>query len=225
MEKTALKFVWHYAKIFKWYIFCMIVLLVVGQVCRQFMPYYLSRLYDTISTYSATAEVWKNILFCIFMAFGMQFVGSVIANSNFFIVAHIIPKLRTIVIRDTFDYVNKHSIAFFTEEMAGNISNKVQQLESGTCNLMERSIDASWGLFYVLVGLVILSSVSIWLTPVFILWAIGIILLGFYLGRKINFLSKETGKEQSRANGMIVDSIANYSEIKSFANFLELPGN
>lgn len=219
MEKTALKFVWHYAKIFKWYIFCMIVLLVVGQVCRQFMPYYLSRLYDTISTYSATAEVWKNILFCIFMAFGMQFVGSVIANSNFFIVAHIIPKLRTVVIRDTFDYVNKHSIAFFTEEMAGNISNKVQQLESGTCNLMERSIDASWGLFYVLVGLVILSSVSIWLTPVFILWAIGIILLGFYLGRKINFLSKETGKEQSRANGMIVDSIANYSEIKSFANF------
>lgn len=219
MEKTAAKFVWHYARIFKWFILLMIALLVVGQVCRQFMPYYLSRLYDAVSTFSGTPQAWRGILFCIFMAFAMQFVGSVIANSNFFIVAHIIPRLRTIVIRDVFDYVNKHSMAFFTEEMTGNISNKVQQLENGTCDLMERSVDASWGFFYVAVGLVILSSVSIWLTPVFVVWAAAVITLGFYLGRKINLLSKETGREQSRANGMIVDSIANYSEIKSFANF------
>lgn len=51
MEKTAAKFVWHYARIFKWFILLMIVLLVVGQVCRQFMPYYLSRLYDAVSTF------------------------------------------------------------------------------------------------------------------------------------------------------------------------------
>lgn len=219
MEKTAAKFVWHYIKLFKWYMAAMVVLLIAGQTCRQFMPYYLSRLYDAVSTFTDTPQVWHGILFCIFMAFAMQFAGSMIANSNFFIVARIIPQLRTIVIRDVFDYVNKHSIAFFTEEMAGNISNKVQQLEKGTCDLMERSLDASWGIFYVFVGLVILSSVSIWLTPVFALWAAGVIALGFYLGRKINLLSKATGKEESRANGMIVDSIANYSEIKSFANF------
>lgn len=219
MEKTALKFVWHYIKIFKWYMIAMGVFLIIGQTCRQFMPYYLSRLYDTVSTFADTPEVWSGILFCIGMAFAMQFIGSMIANSNFFVVAYIIPRLRTIVIRDVFDYVNKHSIAFFTEEMTGNISNKVQQLEKGVCDLMERSIDAAWGLFYVLVGLVILSSVSIWLTPVFAIWSAGVIALGFYLGRKINMLSQATGKEQSRANGMIVDSIANYSEIKSFANF------
>lgn len=219
MEKTAYKFVWHYIKIFKWFLIAIGVLLVTGQTCRQFVPYYFSRLYDAVSTFSDKPEAWQGILFCILMAFVLQFVGQIIANSNFFIMARIIPQLRTLVIRDVFDYVNKHSIAFFTEEMAGNISNKVQQLQNGVCNLVERSMDAAWGFGYVIVGLVVLSSVSIWLTPVFVLWGTLVIFLGFYLGKKVNCLSKATGDEQSRANGMIVDSIANYSEIKSFANF------
>ena len=219
MEKNAYRFVWHYIKIFKWFLIAIALLLVVGQTCRQFVPYYFSRLYDAVSTFSDTPETWQKIFFCVLIAFVLQFIGQVVANSNFFIMARIIPQLRTLVIRDVFDYVNKHSIAFFTEEMAGNISNKVQQLQNGVCNLVERCMDASWGFGYVLVGLVVLSSVSIWLTPVFVLWGTLVIFLGFYLGKKVNRLSKATGDEQSRANGMIVDSIANYSEIKSFANF------
>lgn len=219
MKKTASEFVWHYIKIFKWFLISMALLLIIGQTCRQFVPYYFSRLYDAVSTFSETPEAWQGILFCILMAFILQFVGQVITNSNFLLIARIIPQLRTLVIRDVFDYVNKHSIAFFTEEMAGNISNKVQQLQGNVCSLVERCMDASWGIGYILVGLIVLSSVSIWLTPVFVLWGFSVVLLGFYLGRKVNELSKATGNEQSRANGMIVDSIANYSEIKSFANF------
>lgn len=219
MEKSAFRFVWHYIKIFKWMLILMIGLLVAGQTGRQFSPYYLSRLYDAVSTYKNTPQLWHEIIFYISMAFAMLLCGQVISGVSFFMMSKIVPQLRTLVIRDVFDYVNRHSIAFFSEEMAGNISNKVQQLQNGVCDLTERSLDASWGLLYTIVGLVILSSVSLWLTPVFALWTFIVVSLGFYLGKKINTLSKATGDEQSRANGMIVDSIANYSEIKSFANF------
>lgn len=219
MEKTAYKFVLHYVKIFKWYLALIGIMLIVGQITRQFVPYYFSRLYEAVSTFSDSSDVWQKILFYVFIAFALQLSGQIIANSSSFIMTKIIPQLRTLVIRDVFDYVNKHSIAFFTEEMTGNISNKVQQLQNGICNLTERLMDAGWGFFYILVGLIMLSSVSIWLTPVFVLWGILIIFLGFFLGKKINKLSRATGDEQSRANGMIVDSIANYNEIKSFANF------
>ena len=219
MEKSAVRFVWHYIKIFKWFLISMISLLIVGQTGRQFAPYYLSRLYDAVSTYKNTPEIWQQILFYIGVAFALLLGGHAISAGSFFMMSKVVPQLRTVVVRDVFDYVNRHSIAFFSEEMAGNISNKVQQLQNGVCDLTERSLDAGWGFLYTIVGLVILSSVSLWLTPVFILWTISVISLGFYLGRKINTLSKATGDEQSRANGMIVDSIANYSEIKSFANF------
>lgn len=219
MEKSAVRFVWHYIKIFKWIFMTMVALLLIGQLCRQFVPYYLSRLYDAVSTFAGTPQAWHTVLLCIFLAFVLQLLGQTVANSNFLLMARVVPQLRTIVIRDVFDYVNKHSIAFFSEEMAGNISNKVQQLQNGTCDLLERSLDASWSFFYVFVGLAVLSSVSLWLTPVFVIWAAAVIILGIYLGKKLNKLSKATSGEQSRANGMIVDSIANYSEIKSFANF------
>ena len=219
MEKTALKFVWHYIKIFKWFFISMILCLVIGQTSRQVATYFLSRLFAAISTYASAPQSWRFILFCVFMFFALQFFGSLIINSHFLLVSRVVPKLRTLVIKDTFDYVNSHSMAFFDEEMAGNISNKVQQLQNGVCDLVVNSLDASWSYFYVLIGLIVLGSVSIWLTPVFVLWAVLVIFLGFCLGRKLSTWSKITSDEQSHANGMIVDSLANYREIKSFSNF------
>ena len=219
MEKTAARFIWHYAKIFKWPLLIMLVLLVVGQTCRQFVPYYLAQLYDAVANFSATPQPWQDILLIIFCAFVLQLAGQIIPNIGFIMVSRVAPLLRTVVIRDVFDYVNQHSIAFFTEEMAGNVSNKVQQLQSNTHDLFRHIIDSSWTFFYVIIGLIILSSVSLWLTPVFILWAFLMALLGLKLGKKLHILSKDSGSRQSYANGMIVDSIANYSEIKSFANF------
>ncbi len=219
MEKTAARFIWHYAKIFKWPLLIMLVLLVVGQTCRQFVPYYLAQLYDAVANFSATPQPWQDILLIIFCAFVLQLAGQIIPNIGFIMVSRVAPLLRTVVIRDVFDYVNQHSIAFFTEEMAGNVSNKVQQLQSNTHDLFRHIIDSSWTFFYVIIGLIILSSVSLWLTPVFILWAFLMALLGINLGKKLHTLAKDSGSRQSYANGMIVDSIANYSEIKSFANF------
>ena len=219
MEKTASRFIWHYAKIFKWPLLAMLVMLVVGQTCRQFVPYYLAQLYDAVANFAAAPQPWKDILLIIFFAFVLQLAGQIIPNIGFIMVSRVAPLLRTVVIRDVFDYVNQHSIAFFTEEMAGNVSNKVQQLQSNTHDLFHHIIDSSWTFFYVIIGLIILSSVSLWLTPVFILWAFLMALLGLKLGKKLHTLAKDSGSRQSYANGMIVDSIANYSEIKSFANF------
>ncbi len=219
MEKTAAKFIWHYIKIFKWFILGMLSLLIIGQICRQFAPYYLSRIFEAVSIFEDSPEMWQRIWTCVILCFVLQFAGQIIPNLGFLITARITPQLRTLVIRDSFDYVNKHSIAYFNEEMAGNISNKVQQLQSNTYDLFRQSMDSSWTFFYVLIGLIVLSSTSLWLTPVFILWAVIMVFIGFSMGKKLHKLSKDSGNKQSQANGMIVDSIANYSEIKSFANF------
>lgn len=219
MEKTALRFIWHYVKIFKWFLLGMLALLIIGQTCRQFAPYYLSRIFEAVSVFDDSPGVWHNILFCILMAFVLQLAGQVIPNAGFLMTAGMTPRLRTLVIRDTFDYVNRHSIAYFNEEMAGNISNKVQQLQSNTYDLFRHAMDGSWTFFYVVIGLFVLSITSIWLAPAFILWTLSMTAIGMRMGKKLHALSKESGSKQSYANGMIVDSIANYSEIKSFANF------
>lgn len=72
MEKSAVRFVWHYIKIFKWIFMTMVALLLIGQLCRQFVPYYLSRLYDAVSTFAGTPQAWHTVLLCIFLAFVLQ---------------------------------------------------------------------------------------------------------------------------------------------------------
>ncbi len=219
MQKTAAKFIWHYAKIFRFALLSMLFLLIIGQICRQFVPFYLAKIYETVSSVSIDSIVWNTLINYILLTFMLQLLGTAIPNSGFIITAKITPKIRTIVIRDVFDYVNKHSIAYFSEEMAGNISNKVQQLQGGVTELFHHSLDSVWSICYAFIGVVVLSSVSLWLTPVFVLWVVMMISLGFFLGKKLHKLSKDSSNKQSLANGMIIDSIANYSEIKSFSNF------
>lgn len=219
MEKTPFRFVWHYAKIFKWVLISMLLLLLAGQACRQFVPYYLAKIYEAISTWQGETGLWQILLGFVLSAFVLQLLGSAVPNAGFILAAKMAPSLRTLVIRDVFDYVNQHSIAYFSEEMSGNISNKVQQLQGGTTEIFQNLLDSVWSIFYALIGMVIISTVSLWLTPLFAVWAAIMVLLGLFLGKKIHLLSKESSSRQSQANGMIVDSLANYSEIKSFANF------
>ena len=60
---------------------------------------------------------------------------------------------------------------------------------------------------------------NIWFFAAMMLWLALIVLVSWKLGQKRSALSRETSRRQSLANGVIVDSLANYSEIKSFANF------
>lgn len=79
-----------------------------------------------------------------------------------FIAARILPQVRTLVIRDSFDYVNRHSIAYFTQEMSGNISNKVTQLNTGVLDGFNEFMMSTSMVMYVLIATGILSFMNIW---------------------------------------------------------------
>ena len=136
-----------------------------------------------------------------------------------FLAARILPPVRTLVIRDSFDYANKHSIAYFTQEMSGNISNKVTQLNTGVIDGMNEFMMSVSMVIYVLVAVAILSLMNVWFFAAMMFWLVMIVVVSWKLGQKRSALSRETSRRQSLANGVIVDSLANYSEIKSFANF------
>lgn len=133
-----------------------------------------------------------------------------------FIAARILPQVRTLVIRDSFDYVNRHSIAYFTQEMSGNISNKVTQLNTGVLDGFNEFMMSTSMVMYVLIAIGILSFMNVWFFAAMMLWLALIVLVTWKLGQKRSALSRETSRQgKSLANGVIVDSLANYSEIKA----------
>ena len=219
MEKTPFKFLWHYIRIFKLPVAAVLILNLFSQICGQVYPLYLAKIYSTAAGEAGTPDYWEKIVVFALIAFVLGLGKVLLQDSTMFLAARILPPVRTLVIHYSFDYANKHSIAYFTQEMSGNISNKVTQLNTGVIDGMNEFMMSVSMVIYVLVAVAILSLMNVWFFAAMMFWLVMIVVVSWKLGQKRSALSRETSRRQSLANGVIVDSLANYSEIKSFANF------
>lgn len=219
MEKTAGRYLWHYIKKFKLYFIFSLIFIVLAQICAQTFPYYLAKIYETVSKEYGNPAIWDGIFYFASLAAALGFGRVVFMEIPSFIGARNIPAVNTLVTKDAFDYVNKHSIAYFNNEMSGNVANKVSQLTAGINEFFKISEQILYDFFKVLVTFIILSWLSPWFFLIMSLWISAIGYVGVKLGAKRREMAKTTSHMQSQATGMIVDSLANYSEIKSFANF------
>ncbi|CDB53597.1 MAG: ABC transporter ATP-binding protein [Alphaproteobacteria bacterium] len=219
MEKTPFRYLWHYIRIFKLLVVSVLALNFLSQLCGQVYPLYLAKIYSTAAGEVGTPDYWDKIVGFALAAFVLGLGKVIFFDVTMFIAARILPQVRTLVIRDSFDYVNRHSIAYFTQEMSGNISNKVTQLNTGVLDGFNEFMMSTSMVMYVLIAIGILSFMNVWFFAAMMLWLTLIVLVSWKLGQKRSALSRETSRRQSLANGVIVDSLANYSEIKSFANF------
>lgn len=219
MEKTPFRYLWHYIRIFKLLVVSVLALNFLSQLCGQVYPLYLAKIYSTAAGEVGTLDYWDKIVGFALAAFVLGLGKVIFFDVTMYIAARILPQVRTLVIRDSFDYVNRHSIAYFTQEMSGNISNKVTQLNTGVLDGFNEFMMSTSMVMYVLIAIGILSFMNVWFFAAMMLWLALIVLVSWKLGQKRSVLSRETSRRQSLANGVIVDSLANYSEIKSFANF------
>lgn len=217
--KTPFRYLWHYIRIFKLLVVSVLALNFLSQLCGQVYPLYLAKIYSTAAGEVGTPDYWDKIVGFALAAFVLGLGKVIFFDVTMFIAARILPQVRTLVIRDSFDYVNRHSIAYFTQEMSGNISNKVTQLNTGVLDGFNEFMMSTSMVMYVLIAIGILSFMNVWFFAAMMLWLTLIVLVSWKLGQKRSALSRETSRRQSLANGVIVDSLANYSEIKSFANF------
>ncbi|MCQ2740574.1 MAG: ABC transporter ATP-binding protein/permease [Alphaproteobacteria bacterium] len=219
MQKTSLKFVCDYLKNFKYVLTLIVSLMIISQSFSQTGEYYMAKVFDFAASNKISDEYWYGLLWLLVLFIGLDAVGQVFQTSAMWFNGRLIPHIRSIVIKDVFEYVNKHSISYFTNEMTGNISNKFNQLQNGVVEFMMMSTNILFDFCYLTVNLIILGWMSRYWIPAVALW-IGIaVLIGHYFGKKRASLSKATSTQQSKSNAAIIDSIANYAEVKSFANY------
>lgn len=219
MEKTAFRFIWKYLKIFKLAFLVLAFCVIVRQVSEVIEPYLLAKIYDVVAGHPVDDLYWNNIIFYATVLAAIMFISVIISDSSMFVLAKFIPKIKTMVVRDTFEYVNRQSMAYFANEMTGNISHKVNILANNTTDFINFCFESMHMLFRLIATVVVLSWISLYYTAFIVVWVVAVILISIKLGKIRRFWGKETGRLSSIANGMVVDAISNYSEIKSFANF------
>lgn len=219
MQKTALKFIWSYLKNFKFMLILILTLMSLSRLLEQGAQYYFAKLFEHIASAVGQNDYWQIAFDCIAIITVLALLGGFLRMLADWYSSKLIPHIRSIVIRDTFDYVNKHSISYFVGEMTGNISNKFHQLQNGIIDFFAQIHGFLHETLYTVITIGILTYLSWVLGLGMILWIALMIYQGFRFGRKRATLSKQTSTLSSQTNAQIIDSIANYAEIKSFANY------
>lgn len=182
MEKTPARFIWHYVKIFKWSFLLIGFLVVVRQITEAISPWYLAKIYETVSAAPEGGMPWQQLYVYAFRLAAVMLAGMLVAESAMFIIARFMPKMRTMVIKDTFEDVNRQSISFFSREMTGNISGKVQLLSNNTIELTGFSHEIFYMVSNLLVKTVVLSWISWYYTVLMAFWTAAIVLISRKLG-------------------------------------------
>lgn len=181
--------------------------------------YYTAQLFDLVAGGQGLPDYWQQLVDAGVLVFSYALLRVIAFELTIYLNAKYYPKVETMVIRNAFDHTNRHSIAFFTQEMSGNIAAKISQLANGVKGIMRQYHNALSTILLITVTLIMLSLVSWVFFFGVIVWTAIMLAMGIYFGKKRTLFSKNYSDTRSKARGVIVDSLSNYSDIKSFSNF------
>ena len=119
-------------------------------------------------------------------------------------------------------HVVRQSWAFFQNDFAGRIANRVMQTGPA---IRETVVSLINGVWYILVygtgALILLASADLWLAVPVLVWFAGYLVLLRVLVPRMRDRSKEVSEARSMLTGRIVDSYTNILTVKLFARARE----
>lgn len=219
MEKNPLKFLGYYLKYFRWYFIVTTLFVFLSTIGGRMSVYYTAQLFDLVAGGQGLPDYWHQLVGAGVLVFSYALLRVIAFELTIYLNAKYYPKVETMVIRNAFDHTNRHSIAFFTQEMSGNLAAKISQLANGVKGIMRQYHNTLSTILLITITLIMLSLVSWVFFFGVIIWTFVMLAMGIYFGRKRIFFSKSYNDTRSKARGVIVDSLSNYSDIKSFSNF------
>ena len=126
--------------------------------------------------------------------------------------------IKNIIISYVFDYVHRQPYEFLQDNLSGSLTNNIivlsDNIEKISNNIIVRILR---GIIQVIVAFLAMYCVHPFFSWALAFWATGFIYISLKFSRKISSYSAEYAKSQSRVSGKMVDSIANFSNVRIFA--------
>lgn len=219
LPQTAFSFVFYFARQ-QWLRFSALIFTsIVGAINEAFFPYFLKRIVDTLEKFhgnltQAYSAVSSPLTLLILFWVANEFT----AQSQRIVSIYTIPRFRANIREAVFDYVKSHSHEYFSNQLAGNIANKIVDLPT-SCQFIMETICLQ---FVTVFAGALIVIIMMWLThPLFAL----ILLTWFCLHLSLSFLFMIYGSHSWEAHskavtnltGKIVDVFTNMMAVRLYA--------
>jgi ATP-binding cassette subfamily B protein len=127
------------------------------------------------------------------------------------------PSLREDILSSQFSYLIQHEFKYFQNHFAGNLANKIVDLQGGIVNILTIIDDCYEQTVALLIALLILLMVHPIFALILIVWVILFLAITFYFLKPIEDLSLVFAEARSSLMGKMVDSASNIMNIRLFA--------
>src|SRR3954463_8146693 len=214
-----LAFYWHFARQVKGLLAALFVIELFVALLDTAVPWFMGRIVTFVTQVPPErflAETWP---WLVGMTLTVLIARPAIILARYLVTNQAIAGPFTNLIRwQSHWHVVRQSWAFFQNDFAGRISNRVMQTGPALRESLVASITAVW---YVIVygtaAIAMTAAADWWLSTPIVLWSAGYIGLLVYFVPRMRDRSKVTSEARSALMGRIVDSYTNIVTLKLFA--------
>src|SRR5579871_3339105 len=214
-----LAFYWHFARQVKGLLIALFIIELFVALFDTAVPWFMGRIVTFVSHVSPDrflAETWP---WLVGMALTVLIARPGIVLARYLVTNQAIAGPFTNLIRwQSHWHVVRQSWAFFQNDFAGRISNRVMQTGPALRESLVASVTAIWYIVvYGTTAVFMTAAADWWLTTPILAWFVGYIALLVFFVPRLRERSKLTSEARSAMMGRIVDSYTNILTVKLFA--------
>jgi ATP-binding cassette, subfamily B, multidrug efflux pump len=220
---SLLAFLWHFARQAKWLFAALFVIECLVALGDSAVPWFMGRIVTMVTKMPADrffAEGWP---WLVGMAVVLVIVRPSVMLLRYLVNNQALAAPFTGLVRwQAHWHVVRQSWAFFQNDFAGRISNRVMQTAPSVRSTLTATISAVWYiLVYGVSAIVLTASAERWLALPILLWFAAYAVLLYVLVPRMRERSKISSLARSELTGRIVDSYTNILTVKLFARARE----
>lgn len=212
------EYFWSFYKPYKWHVFILLLFAIVLGF-NGFINSYLTKIIiDSLVDLDNQSRILDGIFWPAIFIFLHMEVYSISWRVLDYIRLKTTPVIRNNIVDHAFSYIHNQSQSFFQNSLSGAIANNVNILADNIDSISKTIfIRITRGIVQVLVSFISMYFVHPIFSFALIIWAFTFIFISLKFSKKILTLSDEYAKSQSEVSGKVVDSIANFTNVKIFA--------
>lgn len=213
-------FMWQYAIRNKGLFFLIVFSLLVSIGAEKLSPYYFSKLVGLFSADVQFQDIKKTFIFFFILMILCKVLEKVfVFIKDYFIKVRFEPLVFQQLNADLFLYLSKHSVKFFSNNMAGALANKSYALADTTADFYGAALYYIFSVLELLFTFIIFLAIDIRFAIAFLI-ALSISLMVFiHIGKKsINFRA-EMAEARNVLAGKMIDALQNNFFIRLFNGF------
>jgi ATP-binding cassette subfamily B multidrug efflux pump len=214
-----LAFYWHFARQAKWLFVALFVVEFFVALTDSAIPWFIGRIVTMVTVIPPERFLAETWLWLAGMTCVVLIARPGITLARYLLTNQAIAAPFTGLIRwQSHWHVVRQSWAFFQNDFAGRISNRVMQTGPAVRSSLVASVTAVW---YILVyggtAIIMLAAADAWLTIPILFWFAGYAAMLCYFVPRMRERSKVSSEARSALMGRIVDSYTNILTVKLFA--------